>query len=306
MSRSTPIPNSESQIERGVNNVIKGHVYREISRLFSSSVITEIAEIGTCKLLKAVLDAWEPSVPDRTLASVFDDLYSLLLREYRCEYVYKNALINKVLLGRHSLSTSTVLTEFRAEDCKVDGLLLNGSSVAYEIKTEMDSLDRLEKQLRSYVRMFDYVYVLANERDRRLSKFDNLTPPKVGTIVLSPDYTLRIRRPAQSNKRTVDPKSIFRSLRRSEYCQIIRENFGSVPDVPNTEIYLECQRLFSLLSPEQAHDGMVKVLKNRVSAAALTQFLDSVPHSLKSLCLATRLTRSQRKSLVRTLSSATF
>jgi len=32
-------------------------------------------------------------------------MYSYLLKEYRCEYIYKNFITQKILLGRHSLNT---------------------------------------------------------------------------------------------------------------------------------------------------------------------------------------------------------
>ena len=38
-------------------------------------------------------------------------LYNYLKKSYRNEYFYKNTMLNKLLLGRHSVNTTTALSE---------------------------------------------------------------------------------------------------------------------------------------------------------------------------------------------------
>ena len=82
----------------------------------------------------------------------------------RDEYVYRAALTHNILLGRHSLNTASLLTEFRAGSCKADLAILNGTATVYEVKSERDSLTRLENQLLNYRKVFAKVYVIVAEQ----------------------------------------------------------------------------------------------------------------------------------------------
>jgi len=69
----------------------------------------------------------------------FESLYKVLTDNYRSEYVYKNTLFNKLLLGKHNLNTTSALVELPIGDSIADFVLFNGSATVYEIKTELDS-----------------------------------------------------------------------------------------------------------------------------------------------------------------------
>src|SRR6267154_2290198 len=122
-----------------------------ISRLFSSSVIREMARKGKSPLFArlASQSLLPSSLPERTpVQDFFEAAFSLLKREgYRHEYIYKAALVNKILLGKHSLQTASMLNEFRVGECKADLAILNGTATVYEVKSERDSLVRLRKQI---------------------------------------------------------------------------------------------------------------------------------------------------------------
>jgi hypothetical protein len=279
--------------------------YIQLAQFFSRPVCKEIARGGgLSKFMSYVLTQsgyaglLEDSV---TLAGLFESLYDFLKRNYRCEYVYKNALANKILLGRHSLATSTLLTELRVENSKADVVILNGTSCVYEIKTELDSLDRLEGQLRSYRKVFDKIYVVTHES--QLGKLRRVLRDDVGILVLTERYRFHEAREALSNKSNVDAASIFDCLRQSEYRDIIEREYGFVPDVPNTRIYAECKKLFARLDPVMAHEDMVDALKSRSPNRALATLVDAVPHSLKLLSVVTDLTARQRASFVSALST---
>ena len=103
-----------------------------LSRMFSSSVISEIAKKGQSPLFSRLLS--EASVfefddtDNVTIGDAFDTAFSLLRRSgLRNEYVYRSALIRNVLLGRHSLRTASMLTEFRIGSSKADMVILNGA-----------------------------------------------------------------------------------------------------------------------------------------------------------------------------------
>jgi hypothetical protein len=87
--------------------------------------------------------------------ALFDAAFQLLKRQgCRDEYVYKAALVQKILLGRHSLQTASMLNEFRVGGCKADLAILNGTATVYEVKSERDSLARLQRQIAAYTTVF--------------------------------------------------------------------------------------------------------------------------------------------------------
>jgi hypothetical protein len=215
-----------------------------------------------------------------SLWDVFEGVYDVLLQHYRCEYVYKNAIAAKILLGRHSLQTSGLLTEIQVDASKADLVLINGETIAYEIKTELDSLDRLPSQLASYQAAFDRVYVVSHEK--HLERIAERLPSEVGLLCLTPQYTISTAREAVAARSRIDAGVMFDILRRDEYTAIIKKCFGCVPAVPNTLLYRECRALFISLPQELVRSEFALTLKRRAQTAVkvAAKHLDSAPHSL--------------------------
>lgn len=280
-----------------------GHA-RQLSRVFSASALVDLARRGHSPLLSSVareaID--EATRCGMTYEGLFEYCHAQLWAYHRCEYVYKNAIANKILLGRHSVRTTRFLSEFRVEECKADVVLINGTSTCYEIKTELDGLDRLARQVQSYTRVFDRTYVVTFEGCA--DRIEGAVPEKVGVLVLADDYAISTRREAASNRSDVVPASIFNSLRRDEYVAILRDALGEVPDVPNTRIYTECQRLFCSLSPATAHDGMVRALKRRTVPPPVASLAETSVPSIRAALLTAPLRAKDASKLTETLPRA--
>lgn len=90
---------------------------------------------------------------------VIKDIYIYISRKYRNEYYYKNVLLNKLVFGVHKPTTTSALTEIMVGEAKADFILVNGKAIVYEIKTELDNLDRLSNQIHEYYKAFRYVTV---------------------------------------------------------------------------------------------------------------------------------------------------
>lgn len=274
-----------------------------LARFFSSGVLRELAQSGHSAVAGRLLRQsrlLEQYGSETLVGDFYDAIFKRLTREYRHEYIYKNAIANKILLGRHNLNTAYMLTEFRAHDCKADVVVLNGTSHVYEIKSEMDSFERLDRQLAAYRKVFDLVTVITTERlyETTLAR----VPEQIGIMVLADrDYQFRrnpLREPI-SNKKNVSSEVIFDSLQRREYLKIIKEVLGiSLAHLPNTQIYSEAKKCFSKLPPEKAHNAMIEALKRRRDTKRVADFVAEVPHSLKAASLALKLTGVERRQLV--------
>jgi hypothetical protein len=89
-------------------------------------------------------------------------------QKYPNESVIKSAFINSVLFKTKNHVT---IFELNANNCRVDLCKINGESIAYEIKTDLDNLDRLKKQLSEYLLVFEKVYVICSiDRVEEVSK----------------------------------------------------------------------------------------------------------------------------------------
>jgi hypothetical protein len=85
---------------------------------------------------------------------------TLLINNYPNETVIKSSFINDVILKSNNHVTIFELNvgSSRADLCKI-----NGSSIAYEIKTDLDNIQRLDKQLNDYLKVFEKIYVICSE-----------------------------------------------------------------------------------------------------------------------------------------------
>lgn len=225
-----------------------------------------------------------PSV-NEPLKDWFEFFYSLLLKQYQCEYVYKNAIATRLYLDqRHSLNDSLLTSEFRSGNSRADVVIINGTSTVYEVKSKYDSLRRLEGQLADYQKIFDRIYVVT--QDENTKEVLDVIDPLIGVMVLRDGCALDEIREAQSNKANTDPAEVFACMRQSEYCSAIEDVFGYVPDVPNSKLYAESKKLFCRIDPSYSHDLMVKQVRFRGKRKIYADLISEAPHSLKHACLS--------------------
>jgi len=271
-----------------------------ISRLFSSSVVHEMARKGKSPLFARLVTQSQVlrsmSLSERVY-TVFEAAFSLLKREgYRHEYIYKAALTHKILLGKHSLQTASMIHEFRVGDCKADVAILNGTATVYEVKSERDSLTRLERQIAAYATVFAKVYVIAAESHIRAVA--NTVPDSVGILCLNSRHQISTLRDAADRPERTSPGAIFDSIR-TEEARMILSSFGvSVPRVPNTELHAVLREAFVKLDPIQAHEGMVRVLKRTRNLLPLSALVDQLPPSLQTAALSVPLRKVDHQRLV--------
>lgn len=83
-------------------------------------------------------------------------------------------------------------------DRRADFVMLDDFTHAFEIKSDIDTLTRLDEQISEYVLTFDFVSIVTTEL--HLSKVRSIIPKKVG-ILVARDHELKKVRKAQQNKR---------------------------------------------------------------------------------------------------------
>lgn len=108
-----------------------------LNKFFSHNTFRHCYEDGNDKIYGQVIKRYVDNSAEKTNLELVSEIYSVLEDKYRNEYYYKNTLLNKLLLGIHSVNTTTALTEFPIAKSKADFVLINGKAVVYEIKTEL-------------------------------------------------------------------------------------------------------------------------------------------------------------------------
>lgn len=271
---------------------------RLISRIFSRPVIEDIARRGSAvHIVRELLSLGISSEKcNPQIADYFEASLAKLSESYRCEYVYKAAIASRIVFGRHSPRTSSLAIELGVAESIVDAAVFNGTSTAYEIKTEFDSHRRLCTQTPSYLKAFDRVYIVTHPD--MTERYSSLVDERVGVLSLSPKGNLKEVRSPKSDTSRIAPMTVFRMLRRQEYMNVVHRHFGCQPDMPNGLISQHYSALFSRLSSVQAHDALVSAMRARTTDPETVAFVSALPPSLRALAYATPLSRPQRERLL--------
>ena len=178
--------------------------------------------------------------------------------------------IRKALLAslrsEHADDPSTlILQELAVCDgsARVDVAVLNGSLSGFEIKSERDSLSRLESQIENYARCFDALTLVAPAR--HLNHASAILPPWWGLIEVTPEsagvWELKVWRRPKDNK-GIEAFSISGLLWRQEILTIL-ERHGLDKGVRTKPMRVARERLVAGLSVQAIREEVRLAMKAR-------------------------------------------
>lgn len=232
-----------------------------------------------------------PRSTDLSLGGALDSALSIMMKRYRNEYVFKNSLVDRIVFGRHNPRTASALLELRAGSSIADVVVLNGTSTAYEIKTDLDDFSRLLPQLRCYEQCFERVAVVTSPR--LAARVLATVPKNVGVVALSDRGGLsEVRAPASDIGR-LSLAGLFGLLRRQEILNILRRTHGYEVDVLPAQLWQRTRDLFLHISVEVAHAEVVDQLRARGMQAAGPAGV--MPRSLRAMAYELPLNRSETR-----------
>lgn len=263
---------------------------RSYSSAFSRSLFTDIIKYGDCSRLDAIHDRYDGKrKKEKTYFSYLKYLYRQISINYRCEYVYKNELI-ELLIKKYAHSNTIIFNEFRMQKSIVDLAMFNGNSRAFEIKTEYDTTRRLIGQLVDYTRVFQLCYVVIPAN--MLETYEKDIPPYIGIVLMRESggvLELDEARPAVENK-NIDAGMMMKCLRTKEYENMVIEEFGKLPDVPYYEMYEACEEKLYDMPPDKLHQYFLKEIEKRKNNMCL---LKKAPRELRQMYLQLGLSKGQ-------------
>lgn len=242
---------------------------------FKNNYDFEFANNGYSKAVEQFVNNPET----KTNRKIISFLYDYLKNNYQNEYFYKNTLLNKQLLNIHSTKTTTALSEIYVGKSKVDFVLINGIAEVYEIKTALDTYNRLNTQLNDYYKAFMYVSVLTDEnnKDELINKIGRTS---VGISVLTKQEKIKIIKKPKKYDKKLDKKVLFSVLNKKEYENIILNIYGKLPSKDIDE-YKKCMRLFCKQDIETIYPLFLSEIKKRNKV--IEKEYRKIPYELKSL-----------------------
>lgn len=253
-----------------------------LNNFFTRNTFRHCFQDGKARFYEAVIRQYIKNYEGKPNADLIAEVYSVMHTNYRNEYYYKNTLFNKLILGVHSLKTTTALTELPVGDSKADFIMINGKAVVYEIKTELDNFCRLTKQLEDYYRAFDHVAVITCKE--KVSELENVVGElelPIGIYVLQKNDAIKTMCKPKRFMDRIDLKTIFSILRKTEYENILKKQYGELPIVSDFEYYSVCEDMFKKIPLQRAYDLFLQQLKKRTSHFDIK--IEEIPYELKSL-----------------------
>lgn len=253
-----------------------------LNRIFTRNTLRQWIGLKAENTYVSVVKRYTEDPENKKNAELISEIYSELNNSYRNEYFYKNTLLNKLLLGVHSVNTTTALTEIPVAKSKADFILINGKAVVYEIKTELDNFERLENQLNDYYKSFNHVAVVTCKDNLKvlMKKIELLQKP-IGIYVLQKNGRLStVRKPKEYNN-SLDANIMFKVLRKPEYEAILLKYYGETPNVSQFRYYTECKKMFLDIPILEAYGYVIGQLKKR-NKIVKEDFV-KVPYELKFL-----------------------
>lgn len=145
-------------------------------------------------------------------------LNDTLIQHYNGEEIHKYKLFEQNLKKRNIIGAF----EMKVNNSRVDFLTINGYTTSYEIKSELDNLTKLSKQMADYILAFEYNYLVIDER--HLEKANNLLPEKFGLWSYKNGKYKKLKKAELNDK--IDPEMQLKLLTKKELAASFPEQQG--------------------------------------------------------------------------------
>jgi hypothetical protein len=276
---------------------------RSYSAVFSSTSFSKVLKGHDLSFIDSKIKRYDENTIKSGKVSTYLEyirhIYAELSKNYRNEYFYKNSFINNLLLKEYGVKDTIAINEFRVGNSIADIVLFNGSSKAFEIKTELDSKRRLKGQIADYTKIFDECYIITDES--LIEKYSNEND-WVGLIALQKlprSIKMKEVRKAKRNE-TINPETLIRSIRTSEYKSIVQQFYGELPEMNSFNMFDVCFQLMKEIPLDILRSLFIDVLKTRKSNTVL---LKSFQKELRQLALAMQIDEKKYQHLLAKLNN---
>jgi hypothetical protein len=207
-------------------------------------MILEKEEIASKRAINRLAKSYNPldySVKLTTLLSDvfpsknFDDyskfdlhqlLNDTLFHNYNGEEILKYKLFQNYINKKNLIAAF----EIKVNNSRVDFLTINGHTTSFEIKSELDNLYKLSKQMADYMLAFEYNYLVIDER--HVEKAQDLLPESYGLWSYKKGKYKKLRKAVLNDK--INSEVQLGLLTKRELINTFPEKGGILIDVLNS------------------------------------------------------------------------
>lgn len=153
-------------------NQIVYPTFKEAQQLYAHYSTIQSISILYNNLLETIDSSFLSIMPEKKVHEIYN---RIILNYYPNEICIKSSFIKQILIKEKKQVTIFELPigSSRADLCKI-----NGESIAYEIKTDLDDFSRLQKQITDYYKIFEKVFIICSEAN--VENIIKLIPQKCG------------------------------------------------------------------------------------------------------------------------------
>jgi hypothetical protein len=153
-------------------------------------------------------------------------LNATLLQNYKGEEVLKY-MLSKTFMNKRNLIAAF---EIKVNNSRVDFLTINGSTTSYEIKSELDNLSKLSKQMMDYLLAFEYNYLVIDAR--HFERANDLISEKFGLWCYKEGKFKKMRKAILNDK--IEPEVQLNLLTKKELFNSFPECGGVLKKILNS------------------------------------------------------------------------
>jgi len=153
-------------------------------------------------------------------------LNDILLQNYKGEEILKYKLFQQFIKKRNLIAAF----ETKVNNSRVDFLTINGHTTSFEIKSELDNLTKLSKQMADYMLAFEFNYLVVDEL--HIKKAKDLLPAGYGLWSYKGGKYKKLIKAELNDK--INPEVQLRLLTKQELVNDFSGIGGVIKDILNS------------------------------------------------------------------------
>lgn len=273
---------------------------RDYSSLFSRSSVKEWMN-GNLSSIDYKFERYDENWRSGAEIRYIDYLkfvYSVLENYYQNEYILKNSFLNEWLIKELGENNSELYNEFRIGNAIADLVMFNGTSKAFEIKTDLDSSKRLSSQLKEYKKVFNEIFLIVPisrlkeyviyDKSVGIISFDKSSPKKFNLF-----------RAATKNSK-IDNKLLMQIFHTKEYKDVVAQYYGELPYMTSFNQFKICSDLIAKIPQNDLNQLFIDKMKKRAGNYKLSSRYYKEFNQLSLALNMNTKTRTQLFSILKT------
>lgn len=155
-----------------LSNQIVYPTFKDAQQLYAQYSTIQNISVLYDNLIETIDSSFLSTMANENIHKIYN---KIIMNYYPNEICIKSSFIKQVLISgkKHVTIFELPVGSSRADLCKI-----NGESIAYEIKTDLDNFSRLQKQIDDYYKIFEKVFIICSETN--VENIIRLIPEKCG------------------------------------------------------------------------------------------------------------------------------